>query len=137
MIVEETFYRPAELTREPRTLPADTYNLARRFLARASDGCVFVPIRSMQYLAVLDREEIIFVFREGRRLIEIAWQGFRPQDRNTLDAPVAYDAVYYAESAGETMRWLQSEFLKALRDFDGRAAPRAGARIIPLARRNP
>jgi len=137
MIVEETFYRTAELKREARTLSAETYNLAHRLLGRAAQGCLFVPIRSMQYLAVLDREEFIFVDREGRRTIEIAWQRFRPGERAALDAPVAYEAVYYSANAPETMRRLQGEFLKALHALEGREPAPAGARILPLGTRQP
>ncbi len=134
MIVEETFYRRDEVAREPRTLPAETYNLGRLLLARAGDGCVFVPIRRMQFLAVLDREEWIFVDREGRRTIEIAWQHFRPSERAALDAPVPYQAVYYSAEATETMRRLQGEYLKALHELEERQPPVAGARIIVLSR---
>ena len=84
MYVEETFYRRDEAMREARTLPAATYNLARTLLGRAPHGCLFVPIRSMQWLAVLDAEEIVFVDREAGRFIDIARREFRPQG-----APVA------------------------------------------------
>ena len=57
MIVEETFYRPPETGREARTLPGPVYNLAHGLLAQSGTGCVFVPIRSMQYMAVLDAGE--------------------------------------------------------------------------------
>lgn len=134
MFVEETFYRPAEMTRAARTLPAETYNLGRLLLARAANGCVFVPIRRMQFLAVLDREEFIFVDREGRRAIEIAWQRFRPGERVALDAPVPYEAVYYSAAATGIMQRLQSEFLKALHELEGRQPVVAGARIISLPR---
>jgi hypothetical protein len=134
MLVEETFYRPNELQREARTLPAETYNLAHTLLSRAPQGCLFVPIRPMQFMAVLDREEFIFVDREGRRMIEVAWQRFQPGERSALDAPVAYDAVYYSERASELMKQLQAEFPKALRLLEGRAAPHATARILPLNR---
>lgn len=137
MIVEETFYRPPELARESRTLPAETYNLARLLLNHAERGCLFVPIRAMQFLAVLDEEEFIFVDREGRRMIEIAWQRFRPGDRATLDAPVAYEMVGYTATAPELQRRLQGEFLKALRELQGRAPVRATARIVPLNRPSP
>ena len=66
MFTEETFYRPAETGREERLLPAPVYNLTHLLLAQTDSGCVFVPIRSMQYMAVLDAEESIFVHREGR-----------------------------------------------------------------------
>jgi hypothetical protein len=134
MIVEETFFRPDESGRETRTLPADLYNLAHVLLTRAPNGCLFVPIRSMQYLAVLDAEEFIFVDREGGRMIDVAWQRFRASEREALDAPVSYEAVYYAANGPETMRRLQGEFRKALQDMQGREPVTAAARIIPLCR---
>ena len=137
MLVEETFYRPAELDREARTLPADLYNLAHLLLARAANGCLFVPIRSMQFLAVLDAEEFIFVDREKGRMIDLAWQRFRAGERAALDDPVAYETVYYAANGGETMLRLQGEFRKALQSLQGREPARAAARIIPLGRTAP
>jgi len=130
--VEETFYRRAEVRREPRHLPAGTYNLAHVLLTRAPQGCVFVPLRAMQYLAVLDREEFIFVDREGGRFIEIAWRGFRTADRSALDEPVAYEAVYYSAAAPALMTRLQSEFSTALKQLEGRQAPSGPARVLKL-----
>jgi hypothetical protein len=132
MIVEETFYRPPELSREARTLPAETYNLAHLLLARAPNGCLFVPLRAMQFLAVLDREEFIFVDREGRRMIELAWQHFSPQTRQSLDEPVAYEAVYYSPASAEVMRRVQSEFYKALREAEQKTVTHGPARVIAL-----
>jgi hypothetical protein len=133
MFIEETFYRPPEISREVRHLPARIYNLAHRLLAQAQAGCVFVPIRSMQYMAVLDAEEFIFVHREGRRMIEVAWQRFRPGARDALTDPVAYDAVYCAVSAGAIMARLQVEFDKALQELEKKQSPVSGpARILKL-----
>jgi hypothetical protein len=132
MLVEETFYRRDEVAREPRTLPAATYNLAHVLLAHAAGGCLFVPIRSMQFLAVLDNEEYIFVDREGGRLIEIAWQHFRPGERSALDAPVAYEAVYYSANGAQIMPRLQTEFRQALAQLEHRAPAHAPARVIKL-----
>lgn len=134
MIVEETFYRPAELSREARTLPAEIYNLAHRLLRRAATGCLFVPLRGLQFLAVLDADEIIFVDREGRRLIELAWQRFAPQTRRSLEDPVPYDVVYYSPAAVEIMRRVQGEFYKALRELEQKATPAGAGRVIKLAR---
>jgi hypothetical protein len=132
MIVEETFYRPPELSREPRTLPAETYNLAHLLLKRAATGCLFVPLRSMQFLAVLDAEEFIFVDREGRRMIELAWQHFAPQARRALDEPVSYEAVYYSPAGAEVMRRAQGEFHKALHEVERKIVPPGAARVIKL-----
>ena len=133
MIVEETFYRPPELSREARTLPADTYNLARVLLKRAATGSLFVPLRGMQFLAVLDAEEFIFVDREGRRMIELAWQHFAPQARSALDEPVSYEAVYYSPAGAEVLRRVQGEFHKALREVEQKSLPPGSARVIKLA----
>jgi hypothetical protein len=58
--MELSCYRDRELAREPRYLPASTYNLAHTLLARSPGDCVFVPIRSMQYVAIIAVEEIDF-----------------------------------------------------------------------------
>jgi hypothetical protein len=133
--MEETFFRSSERRREKRTLPAATYNLAHTLLHQSSTGCVFVPIRSMQYMAVIDREEFIFVDREGARMIEISWQKFDPHQRTSLDDPVPYEAVYYGEKAEETMKRLQGEFHKALESLAGKRTFGEPARVIKLERR--
>src|SRR3989344_3437825 len=132
MIVEETFYRPAELSREARTLPAEIYNLAHVLLKRTAGGCLFVPLRGMQFLAVLDDEEFIFVDREGRRMIELAGKNFAPQARPSPDEPVMYEAVFYSPAGEELMRRLQGEFHKALRELGQKSLPAGRARVIPL-----
>lgn len=132
MIVEETFYRREELSREARTLPAAVYNLAHTLLARAPHGCLFVPIRRMQWLAVLDAEEIVFVDREAGRFINIAWREFRPQARQSLDDPVAYQAVYYRPDGAAHMLRLQGEFPRALRELEHRQATPTPGRVLRI-----
>ncbi len=83
--MEITCYRDKEIASEPRTLPAATYNLAQTLLARTSNGCLFIPIRPMQYLAILDEEEFIFLDGERKCWIDIAWRKFQPQIRTSLD----------------------------------------------------
>ena len=113
--MQETFYRPdSEVLRTTRTLPAAIYNLAHTLLVQSQTGCVFVPIRAMQYMAVLDAAEFIFVDRERPGLIELAWQSFHPGSRTALEDPVPFDLVYYDERAALTMRRLIAEFYKAL-----------------------
>jgi hypothetical protein len=128
--MEIRFYRDDPLSREARSLPAEDYNLTRLLLARASEGCVFVPIRSMQVLAVIDAEEIIFTHREAAREVEIAWTRFRPDQRAGLNQPVEFEALYYQPGARESMGRLQGEFLKALRLMAERQAPRSDARVL-------
>lgn len=130
--VEEKFYRGTEMGREARHLTARIYNLARVLCARSETGSVFVPIRSMQYLAVLDREEFIFVDRERGHLIELAWREFHAGERESLTDPVAYQAVYYTDDAPAIMSRLHSEFARALEGIDQRQAPCGTARILKL-----
>ena len=46
--MEITCYRELEVVRKPHHLSATTYNLAITLLARNSNDCLFVPIRSLQ-----------------------------------------------------------------------------------------
>ena len=132
--MEERFYREQEIARVAAFLPAATYNLAHTLLARAGQ-CLFVPIRSLQYMAVLDAEEFIFVDSQNKAWVELAWQHFRPQARNALDERVPYELVHYLPQATETMKRLPAEFHKALQLLADRDLPRQDAHILPLVRR--
>ncbi len=120
MIVREQFRRGGAIGCRVTRLPASIYNRMRLILRRCERDCVFVPIRSMQYQAVIDEEEVIFVDGLGPRMVEIAWQDFRPQDRSALDEPVPYQIVVYHEKAQDTLRRLQAEFGAALRQLEQR-----------------
>ncbi len=118
--VREQFHRGPEIGRRERHLAATLYNATRRLLLRAERGCVFVPIRSMQYLAALDAEEIVFIDGQGDRSIEFAWQSFHPQVRSRLDEPVPYVCVAYQSKAWQTQLRVHAEFAKALQLLEGR-----------------
>lgn len=97
-IVTETFFLPAEVGRRNWSAPVDIYNLYRALLGRSVTGNVFVPIRSMQFMGVMDRHEIVFVDsqsyavseNEGGRLILVAWKfsGLRDRNRSPTPCPV-------------------------------------------------
>lgn len=149
--VRETFFRPdREYRRASSTLPADLHNGLRLLLSREETpggrGQVFLPIRALQYLAIADREEVIFVDGngpyahrdgEGGRPIAIAW---RPADtpRASLTDPVPYDIVYYAPGLEALQRRLVGETRAALavhlaRQRD-RTTPDSERRAIPFRR---
>jgi len=88
--MELKFIRGDEIGREQRTVSADLYNKIRLLFSRISGEHLFVPIRSMQYLAAIDSEEIVFVDGQGPRAIEIAWRDFHTVEREGLRAPVAF-----------------------------------------------
>jgi len=128
----ESFERGELLEQIALVLPAATYNLTRILLAASTTGCVFVPIRSMQYLAVVDQEEIIFVDSAFKRWVVVSWTHFKPQARNALDEPVAYEAMFYTPNGRETQRRLQMDFHSALVLLAGRRQPTEDAHILPL-----
>lgn len=128
--MEISCYRDPESARESRSLPAATYNLAHALLSRCASGCLFVPIRVMQYLAILDAEEFIFLDGERKCWVDIAWRNFKPQDRTSLDEAVAYEAVYYQASAPALMARLQAELPRALNDLAAKGRFDGSARVL-------
>jgi len=130
--MEITCYRDPEIKREKRTLPAMTYNLAIKLLARCESKQLFIPIRSMQYLAIIDTEEFVFVDSQRKCWIDIAWQNFHSHDRVALNQPIEYEAVFYREGQAAIMRRLQSEFPLALSLMMTKQAPHNPAKIIPF-----
>ncbi len=136
--MEIVINRAAPVADEARQLPATTYNLAHRLLVR-SRGVVFVPIRAMQFLAVIDREEVVFVDCMYKDQAVIAWQGFRPRARTALDQPVPYQAVYYREGGPDLMLRLQTEFAKALAGLSSKDVQAGPATVLkfPTPEREP
>jgi len=109
----ESFERGEELGSELRKLPAETYNTMRLLLDYSDSSCVFVPIRSMQYMAVIDREEVIFVDAiSARRSIEFSWRNFKQSERSSLSDAVSFRFCYYDHKALETIKRAQGEFNK-------------------------
>jgi glycogen debranching enzyme len=128
--VEITCYRDQEVKRVQRQLPADTYNLALTLLARSASGNLFIPIRSMQYLAILDAEELVFLDGERKCWIDIAWRKFHPQKRTALDEPVEYEAVFYSVDAEKLMNRLQAEFSHALQELAKKNTVEEPAKVL-------
>ena len=121
-----SFERGTEIEREVRQLPADYYRKILLLFSRSRSTNLFVPIRSMQYLAIVDQEEVVFVDGQGPRSIELAWRDFHPGEREDLRSPVSYTCIYYDQKGLATMGRLQGEFLKALDTLENRQ-PRSEA----------
>jgi hypothetical protein len=139
-----TFFRPAEVERERTSIPAGLYNRCRLLLKRSAPDCVFVPVRSMQFQAVITDEEVIFVDSQGYavqdghggRLILLAW-ATRPADRpHSLVEPVPIDLVFYRKGLRDTQRRLMSELPKALDRVEDKARESTCApgrmRVLPF-----
>lgn len=117
MVDMEYFKTGDVLGIEQRSLPADTYNIMRTLFHQCQKACLFVPIRSMQYQAIIDETEIAFVYAHRRSYIEFVWRQFQPQQRNSLSDPVPYEFIYYDKRALETMQRMQVEFNKFSHQF--------------------
>lgn len=125
-----SFERGEEIDREIRQLPAEYYRKILLLFSRSSGSDLFVPIRSMQYLAIVDQEEIVFVDGQGPRTIELAWRDFHPGEREDLRSPVTYTCVYYEDKGRRSMGRLQGEFLKALDLLEHRQLRSEGAATV-------
>jgi len=140
----EIFFRRQETAREQVSLPAALYNRCQLLLNHARSAHVFVPIRSMQYQAVIDADEIIFVDSlgyavengHGGRLIVLAWKFITRGRRDSLTEPVPIEVVYYGPERHETHRRLMSEFPKTLDSYEARLRDSPGehrtATILPF-----
>lgn len=98
-------------------------------LTRCQYEHVFVPIRSMQFIAVIDREEIIFVDSlnyavrdgEGGRMILLAWEYAQETPRDSLTEPVPIELIHYADNIRPLHNRLMVELPKALDLLEERA----------------
>jgi hypothetical protein len=143
-IITETFFLPREVERKSWLLPADIYNLYRSLDARNDIGHVFVPIRTMQFMAVLDRNEIVFVDsqsyavskNEGGRLILVAWKFPVSHDRDSLGDPMPCEVIFYEREDSDLQLRLVTEFRNAMQQMDQRYRdhhiPPKGAKILAL-----
>lgn len=118
---ETVFRREIEETRET-FIRADLFNGCRSVLAESESDCCFIPVRSLQYQAIISAREIIFVdslyyaVRNGKggRLIMIAWDISHSIARESLNRPVPITVNFYLPDLEESQLRLMSEFPKAL-----------------------
>ncbi len=57
----ESFFIPDQFSCQQERLPSKTYNLAHILLNRCQSDHLFVPIRTMQYLAIIEQNAFWFV----------------------------------------------------------------------------
>ena len=142
---QETFFRPAVHESRDWTLPATLYKSWRKPLRDSPNTCVFVPIRSMQFLAVIEEEEIVFVDSMdymvhsgvGGRVILLAWQFAPVSSLASITEPVPCRVVHYRPQLADVQRRLVGEFTKALDVLEYRCleaqSPRV-PRVLPFGR---
>lgn len=84
----------------------------------------------MQYLAILDAEELVFLDGARKCWIDIAWRNFHPQLRSSLVEPVSFEAVYYTPESVKIMGRLQRELFLALQHLAGKEPSHGDAKVI-------
>ena len=143
-IVTETFFLPKEVARKDWLVPADIYNLYHCLYTRDHEGHVFVPIRTLQFMAILDKNEIVFVDsqsyavanNEGGRIIFIAWKFPVSHDRDSLMDSMPCEVVFYDKKNSDLQLRMISAFKQAMELMDQRyrdkQIPRQGAKILIL-----
>jgi hypothetical protein len=129
-----TLYRDTPVQRRAQTLPAALYNLTRTLLLRSSNACVFVPLRRLQYLAVIDRDEIVFVDAQYQSVMAISWQKFQPHTRSSLAEAVPYECVLYHSDEARVQQRLPSEFAQALQTMAAKQVPIGPASVLKFSR---
>ncbi len=135
--ISETFFLPKEVARSGWLVSADIYNLYRSLLIRSDNGYLFVPIRNMQYMAVLDHSEILFIDSQsyavsdntGGRMILIAWQFAESLQRDSLSNPVPCELVFYQRKSSDIQLRLVSEFRQSMELLDQRYRNRLPVQI--------
>lgn len=141
----QSFFTPDEFCCCQEPLLASTYNLARVLLNRSGSEHVFVPIRSIQYLAVVEAANFWFVDSlayavrgtEGGRKITVSWHPAQPNsEREGLDQHLDCRVVYYEKDMSDIQTRLRGEFFQAMQQLDqryrDRHIPAGGAKILSL-----
>ena len=117
--MQETFFRPDEISRKSKVLAASIFNAYRLLLSRSDGNCVFVPMRSMQFQSVATANEVIFIDSYGAyhshgesagRCISYAWQFSAPLNRDSLTQSVKYEWVCYCQNSVSMDSRLPAEF---------------------------
>lgn len=115
MHYQERFYRGDTLGTEIGSLSAETYNNMRQLISRHDAPQVFVPVRSLQYMAVVSDGEVVFVDIHIQRVTELSWSNFQANARGGLDCPVSYSCAWHNNKAHERMQKITLEFAESLK----------------------
>ena len=125
----QSFFTPEEFFCQKDMLLSKTYNLAHVLLNRSQSDFVFVPIRSMQYLAIIEKDVFWFVDslayavrgEEGGRLITVSWRPLLSAgERSSLNQHMECRVIFYGEDRSDVQQRLRGEFFQAMQLLDQR-----------------
>ena len=125
----QSFFTPDEFFCQKTRLTSQAYNLAHVLLKRSQSDHLFIPIRSMQYLAIIEKTAFWFVDSlayavrgdEGGRLIRVSWHPLiDPNQRDGLTQHMDCQVIFYGEDMSEIQTRLNSEFYQSMLQIDQR-----------------
>jgi len=125
----QSFFTPDEFLCEQSRLLSQTYNLAHVLLNRSESDHIFVPIRSMQYLAIIEKNTFWFVDSlayavrgdEGGRIIRVSWHPVSSaNERESLTQNMDCRVIFYGQDMHDIQTRLNGEFYQAMQIVDQR-----------------
>lgn len=141
----QSFFTPPVHSSHDEVILPSSYNLSQVLLKRSQTSHLFVPIRPMQYLAIIEADVFWFIDSmayavqdgEGGRLITVSWHPqLPPSERDSLEQPMPSTVTYYGANHEAVQNRLRSEFLQAMQLIDQRyrqTLPAGqGVRILPF-----
>jgi hypothetical protein len=125
----QSFFMPDEFFCLKTRLTSQVYNLAHVLLKRSQSDHLFIPVRSMQYLAVIEKTAFWFVDSlayavrgdEGGRLIRVSWHPLiNSNQREGLTQHMDCQVIFYGGDMSDIQNRLNSEFYQAMLQIDQR-----------------
>jgi hypothetical protein len=125
----QSFFTPDEFFCLETRLLSQTYNLAHVLLNRSQSSYLFIPVRSLQYLAIIEKNAFWFVDSlayavrgdEGGRLIRVSWHPLTSaREREGLTQNMDCRVIFYGEDMSEIQKRLNSEFYQSMLLIDQR-----------------
>lgn len=125
----QSFFTPDEFFCQNDLLLSRTYNLAHVLLNRSQSDFLFVPIRSMQYLAIIEKDAFWFVDSmayavrggEGGRIITVSWHPLLSAGKRcSLNQHMECRVIFYGGDMGEIQQRLRGEFFQSMQLLDQR-----------------
>ena len=119
----QSFFKPDEFSCQDSTILANCYNLAHILLKRSRSDHLFVALRSLQYLAIVEDNSFWFVDSmayavrgdEGGRLIRVSWHPTKTaNERKSLTEHMGCRVIFYGGDMKEVQTRLTTEFYKEL-----------------------
>jgi len=119
----QSFFKPDEFSCQDSTILANCYNLAHVLLKRSQSDHLFVALRALQYLAIIEKDSFWFVDSmayavrgdEGGRLIRVSWHPIKtPHERDSLTENMDCHVIFYGQDMQQVQRRLATQLYQGL-----------------------